>query len=287
MDEYKPTADDLKDFEEFSNERKLIETYSGRKVYADFFTLHNRGTTVTLLREVLKNILLADLSALDLENTSILDRLYFCALFGFETRELVSVISPELSDDDVEHLMQDRDYPYLWSGLNSWFGDHMIERVRNARTNGIKRKTLPYLIFDEVHDSTDRVVISAMKDIIKMTAQSCRPLYILRNYTLQKGADRGYWYFTEHMRNVKGKVSVKRFLKILLEECQNIPETLLFQFNIITTKSCPNGKVIFSVPRAFLSLVEEYFDIEFTNVYTGKGSGVIHIKTDKRTDTIV
>lgn len=287
MDEYKPTADDLKDFEEFSNERKLIETYSGRKVYADLFTLHNKGKKITLLREVLKNILLADLSALDLENTSILDRLYFCTLFGFETRELVSIISPELSDDDIEHLMLDRAYAYLWTGLKSWFGDHMIELVRNARTNGIKRKTLPYFIFDEVHDSKDRVVIAAMKDIIKMTAQSCRPLYLLRNYALKKGADRGYWYFTEHMRNVKGKVSVKRFLKILLEECQNIPETLLFQFNITTNKSCSKGKVIFSVPRAFLPLIEEYFDIEFTNVCTGKGSGMIHIKTDKRTDTIV
>ena len=79
------------------------------------------------------------------------------------------------------------------------------------------------------------------------------------------------------------------FLYLLFSECQNIPETLKYQFNVTTTKySIPSSKVRFSLPIIFIPLIEEYFNVAFkpSTIYNRKG-GLTSFTVERKTDTLL
>ena len=283
-EEYIPSEKDLKDFEEFEKERDRFDSQDYVKICSDLYELHCGNQLKKCMKETVMDILVCNLSTFsDIKNSSMRQRLCMTQLFGYDEREIVKMISPDLSESDIDCVINNVQYPYLWKGMNIYFSDSRIDQAIEARNASVRTKSLPFIMFNEIHPISDKIMLYARKELIANTTPENRPLFFLRNLALRKGTERGYWDYPEPNFIEKAKVSIKRFLSLVLEECQFHQQALLYQFNITTIKSCTSGMTRFSIPIQYIPVIEEYFNVEFTNTpELTKKSTIMYIDTVKR-----
>lgn len=261
--DYIPTEEDLKDFEEFAIEREKLS--DNKKITFVYVTRNNEKIKTT--KNALLDTLTANISTVKgIMDRSLLERLNIVELFGYNKKQILKVMDPDLSEEDIVRILKGKTYPYLLRGLNTYFNDDRITRSIIARNNSVLNRTLSYIPFNEVVIVSDRKAMYDRFLLIKQTPYDNRPMYWLRTYILTKYNNRkGFWDVDPTDTKTTFTVRGKKFLTVLLYELQNFPDFLKYQFGTTTTKYALNDKqtVRFSIPLVMIEHIEEYFNLDF------------------------
>lgn len=268
MDDYVPTEQDLKDFEEFQVQRDQDEIRSGRTTRVPMYLVSKGDSVEKCTRSVVMDFIQCVASVFsDIKEQPLVNRLSILELLGYDKYELVSVIDPGLRKEDIDALFEGKEYPYLYTGLKSCLSNEAIDRVLDNLKFARDNRLIASSLFCEVGSVADKELMYSKQQRIAMCSDdsSGRPLYWLREYMLVKGNKLGIWEY-EQGSNAKGiRVPTKKFVQMLCYLCQDIPTTLKYQFGINVTKYCGNvkGTVKFSIPIGQLPIIETYFNVRF------------------------
>ena len=287
MDEYKPTEEDLKDFREFCKEREKIE-FCGRKRNMNIYKIHRLSEEFRITRIALIEMMKSLLAVLDeWKPMSLLERLNVFRLFGYDPKELLFVINSDFTDEEIKSVLEGRAYQYLLGDLKSVVGDYSVESAASFLDYAGANHILPYTIFDRGINALDVEDMLAREELIERTSPSDRPIFWVREFILTEGEDKGYWSYPKHTNDVVD-VTFKRFMKMLLFECQNISETMNRQFGIkyayIREKKKTKHSVVLS--RYSLDLISTYFNVRFKSIPTSSKNGYAFV-FDSTKNTII
>ena len=258
--EYVPTVQDLQDFEESYNALKNINTpKKWTFTHCGQVKELSRETVCTLVSHLLANVFPEDA----ITSTNLHNRLTVLAMFGYNLKELTKIVCAELSDEELEMLMNGKSYPYLIAPLRAVVGEGNLEYCRFVYKNMLHTHVLPYKQFyDEPWYTNDKEKLQVRLELISLYDKELRPLWGCRARTLMElGIHDKVLSDSNNL-----EVDCVSYLKTMFELHRQFLSDFKSQFGLYTQYLSSTKRMKFSLPITFIPLMECYFNIKFINV---------------------
>ena len=260
-DDYTPTIEDLKDFEEFNQ-----QLCNARKDEVKQWVVTHNGITKPLTRETICTIvshLLANTIPQDcVESFSLTERLAFVSLLGYDIDVLFKVICKDLSEDEIIMLRQGARYPYLLTFLTAVVGDSNLEHIRQVTKTLKGTHILPYIQFyDNDWGMSNRETLRTKYELISLWTPEHRPMYSYGTIALLESG----CCDSEVMSRTSEKpveVDCKTFLIKLFNCTKHLLPDIRAQFGIVASQIPTKNAMRFTSSISLLPFVELYFNVK-------------------------
>lgn len=264
MSEYIPDAQDLRDFEEFAEERDKACKYDtikyGTTTYTfKLFPWSAGGETKYLTRlsiiEFIKSFACLMVDS-DCTKSDIINHLLlFYKDKATLLQELKPVLNEHLTESEFQYLLNDTQppRPYLEQYWNAIFGKNTLECYKETATQLRKDRILPYSVFNIERRDVELDYIQC--ELIRCTPTYSRPLYHLRSLCLGECDDHPVEY------------SLSTFLTKVLLHDKTLTSQLRWQFGVISTLAVTKNILKVTVPTDItIEKLQSYFNLIFTDV---------------------
>lgn len=261
---YIPTEQDYKDFSELSKE---LESYHKQPKKWEF--THN-GKTIMMHRETICAIISEFLSCIYCADLTSLQRINILKLFGYEPISILKAICSDLSDNDIQLLLDGKEYPYLTKSLNAVVGDANLSAMKIISSHNTMKHVLPYKqFFDQEWTVTDKDLNQVRYELICIKSPFLRPMWCSRVPVLME------MNIDEKLIRSRDIVEVDciSFFEKYFRWNKHLLSSLKDQFGFSTIYINKTKQMKFTIARYQMRLFETYFNLKFINISKVKYKG--------------